>query len=150
MPGVMATDLPAADLVPPSASVRAWARFRVKMVPTRRHALWLGAISADGYGRFHDPDYGDQDLAAGDRSGIVRVSRWVWWAWHGPIPSRLVVMHACDLLICVRRECLTLGSQADNLRMAARRDRLPAAAPAGAWTRQTGADRRPSPAPSAP
>lgn len=135
---VMATALLPAHPVPPYASARAWARFRAKTVPTRRHAIWIGAIT-EGYGCFHDPDYGDQDLEAPHRSGIVRVSRWVWWAWHGPIPSRLVVMHACDLPICVRLECLQLGTQADNLRMAAGRDRV---ARHGVGGRMDRADRR--------
>src|SRR5512135_2052241 len=139
MPAVMAINLLPADMVPPYASVRAWARFRAKTVATSRHELWLGAISADGYGRFHDPDYGDQDLEAGQRSGIVRVSRWMWWAWHGPIPSRLVVMHGCGRPICVRLECLQRGTQGDKLRMAAVRNRV---ARRGAGGRLDYADRR--------
>lgn len=33
-------------------------------------------------------------------------------------------MHRCDLPICCRLECLDLGTQADNLRMAAGRNRM--------------------------
>ena len=69
----------------------------------------------------------------------MRVSRWMWWAWHGPIPPDLVVMHACDLPICTRLECLQLGTQAANLLMAAGRDRV---ARRGVGGRQDVADRR--------
>ena len=111
------------DDVPPYASPEAWRRFCAKAVPTARHTIWRGALADDGYGRFFDPLYEDQALPAGQRSGIVRVSRWLWWAYHGPIPAGAVVMHLCDIPICCRLDDLVVGTQAENLRMAAGRDR---------------------------
>jgi hypothetical protein len=73
---------------------------------------------------FHDPDYTDDALPAALRSGTVRVSRWMWWAWYGPLPARSVVLYRCDLPICVRFDHLAVGSQRDNLLMAAHRDRI--------------------------
>jgi len=126
---------------PPFASARAWHRFLRKAVFTSNHTIWIGALANDGYGRFHDPDYGDGDLPAGRRDETVRVSRWLWWAWHGPLPARTVVMHTCDLPICVRRDHLRPGTQRENLLMAAGRNRL-AHFTAGRGTRIGRADRR--------
>lgn len=109
---------------PPYASAKAWRRFSRKTVATATHTIWLGALADDGYGRFHDPDYTDDALPAELRSGTVRVSRWLWWAWYGPLPARTVVLHRCDLPICVRLDHLAAGSQRDNLLMAAHRDRI--------------------------
>ena len=107
---------------PPYASGKAWRRFSRKTVATATHTIWLGALADDG--RFHDPDYTDDALPAELRSGTVRVSRWLWWAWYGPLPARTVVLHRCDLPICVRLDHLAAGSQRDNLLMAAHRDRI--------------------------
>lgn len=125
---------------PPYATPAAWQRFLRKAVVTARHTIWIGALADDGYGRFHDTNYGDGDLPAGRRDPTVRVSRWLWWAWHGPLPARTVVMHTCDLPICVKLEDLQLGTQQENLHMAAGRDRLAHVAPGGA--RIDHADRR--------
>jgi hypothetical protein len=110
--------------VPPYATPSAWRRFHRKAVITADHTVWVGALADDGYGRFHDPNYGDGYLVTSRRSDTVRVSRWIWWAWHGPIPARAVVMHTCDLPICVRLDHLQLGTQRENLLMAAGRERL--------------------------
>jgi hypothetical protein len=48
----------------------------------------------------------------------------MWAAHHGPIPAGLVVRHRCDRPWCVHVECLGIGTQSDNLRDAARRDRI--------------------------
>lgn len=125
---------------PPYATDKAWQRFLRKAVVTANHTIWIGALADDGYGRFHDPNYGDGDLPAGRRDSTVRVSRWVWWAWHGPLPARHVAMHTCDLPICAKLEHLRPGTQRENLRMAAGRDRLAHVAPGGA--RIDHADRR--------
>jgi hypothetical protein len=109
---------------PPYATAKAWRRFTRKTVATATHTIWLGALADDGYGRFHDPDYTDDSLPASLRSGTVRVSRWLWWAYYGPLPIRTVILHRCDLPICVRLDHLAAGSQRENLLMAAHRDRI--------------------------
>lgn len=109
---------------PPYASDSAWQRFSRKAVTTADHIVWIGALADDGYGRFHDPNYSDGYLIAERRSDTVRVSRWAWWAFNGPIPANTVVMHTCDLPICVRIDHLRLGTQRENLLMASGRDRL--------------------------
>ncbi|MGH4011280.1 MAG: HNH endonuclease [Pseudonocardiaceae bacterium] len=109
---------------PPYATSKAWRRFTRKTVATATHTIWLGALADDGYGRFHDPHYTDDSLPAAYRSGTVRVSRWLWWAYYGPLPTSTVVLHRCDLPICVKLDHLAAGSQRDNLLMTARRDRI--------------------------
>ncbi|MDJ0344244.1 HNH endonuclease [Streptomyces sp. H10-C2] len=92
---------------------------RSYIVVTSACWVYTGGLSDDGYGRFW--------AAAGpaeNRSDVVRPSRWMWAAHHGPIPDRIVCRHRCDLTICVRPECLELGDQVDNLMDAARRDRI--------------------------
>jgi hypothetical protein len=116
---------------PPYTDADTWARFRSKVVETAGCHIWVGAIADDGYGRFWDPS-----RVADQVSSVVRVSRWVWAAHNGPIDSRLVVMHDCDLQLCAREDHLLLGTQADNLAMAVRRDR------AGGPHRWGRADRR--------
>ena len=126
--------------IPPYATPSDWARFLRKAVVTANHTIWIGALADDGYGRFHGPNYGDGDLPADRRGETVRVSRWLWWAWHGPLPARTVVMHTCDLPICTKLEHLRPGTQRENLEMAAGRERLAHVAPGG--TRIDRADRR--------
>jgi hypothetical protein len=110
--------------VPPYATPSAWQRFRRKAVITADHTVWVGALADDGYGRFTTRTTATGYLVAGRRSETVRVSRWIWWAWHGPIPARTVVMHTCDLPIYVRLDHLRLGTQRENLLMAAARERV--------------------------
>ena len=110
--------------MPPHATPSAWARFMRKAVITADHTIWIGALADDGYGRFHDPNYSDGYLIAGRRCDTARVSRWIWWAWNGRIPAHFVVMHNCDVPICVRLDHLGVGTQRENLLTAAHRDRL--------------------------
>jgi hypothetical protein len=71
---------------------------------------WVGALGDDGYGRW----YAEPGL-------IVRPHRWLWEAWHWPLPRDRVVIHeVCDEPSCVRLDHLKEGSQTDNLMMTAR------------------------------
>ncbi|CRK56985.1 hypothetical protein [Alloactinosynnema sp. L-07] len=110
--------------VPLHATAKAWERFSRKIVITSNHHIWVRSLADDGYGRFHDPNYTDADLPAAVRSDIVRVSRWIWWAHYGPIPPRTVIMHTCNVPICVRLDHLRAGTQQQNLLMAAELNRL--------------------------
>ncbi|WP_344671581.1 HNH endonuclease signature motif containing protein [Catenulispora yoronensis] len=126
---------------PPFATAKAWRRFRRKVVETAGCSIWIGAIGDDGYPRFHDPAYGDEDAGADRRSDIVRASRWRWWAEYGPIPAGRKVLHDCDVQLCVRLDHLLAGTQSQNLLMAAHRDRTARVAAWGTARRDAG-DRR--------
>ncbi|MFD0639648.1 HNH endonuclease [Catenulispora yoronensis] len=109
--------------VPPHATARAWGRFCAKTVVTAEHVIWTGGLSS-GYGTFHDDGFRDWDLELADHKATVTATRWLWTAHHGPIPRGMRILHGCDLPICVRLADLSVGSQAQNIADAARRDRL--------------------------
>ncbi len=89
------------------------------------HTIWLGALADDGYGRFHDPDYADEALpAALCVQAPSAFPAGCGGPGMGPLPARTVVLHRCDLPICVRLDHLAASSQRDNLLMAASRDRI--------------------------
>ncbi len=115
---------PAAEPVPPHCTPEAWERFRRYVVVTSDHHIWVGAVGSDGYGRFWDSAYGDQDRPAQHRGPTTRVNRWVLWAHQGPLAAGLTGMHECDLPICARREHHAAGTQATNLTTAAARNRV--------------------------
>lgn len=62
--------------------------------------IWTGAKRA-GYGR----------LQVDGR--VFSAHRWIFEQCHGYVPP--VVMHRCDKPACVRLECLSAGSQLDNI-----------------------------------
>lgn len=61
--------------------------------------LWSGAKDRDGYGVF----WGQ------------RANRVAWERRNGPIPTGLLVLHACDDRACVEGEHLMLGSNTANM-----------------------------------
>lgn len=79
--------------------------------PFAGHLLWRGAINSDGYGSYR-------------QGGKVRKAHHVAYElMHGPIPADKVVMHTCDIRICM--EHLALGTQGDNVRDAIKKGRVP-------------------------
>ncbi len=108
---------------PPYTDPETWRRFVDKVVRTAGCWIWVGAVS-DGYGMFHDP----ANQLHGRRSPTVRVSRFIWEAYNGPILATHVILHECDTPLCVRYEPgvqhLASGTQSANLLMAAGRDRI--------------------------
>lgn len=86
-------------------------RFWTKVDKTPTCWLWTGALYWHGYGKFWF-----------HRRWVV-ASRFSWAIEHGTFPL-LFVCHHCDVPACVRPEHLFEGSQADNLRDAARKGRI--------------------------
>lgn len=78
-------------------------RFWEKVDTDGPHHLWTSAVDKDGYGLFQ--------LKA---KVLVKAHRLAWEFAEGPIPEDLDVLHHCDIPPCVKRECLFLGTPAEN------------------------------------
>lgn len=78
---------------------------------------WRSAIRGNGYGAFftHLIEEGRKCHGA---------HRYSWMLKHGEIPNGLWVLHKCDNRICVNPEHLFLGDRTDNMRDAAKKQRV--------------------------
>ncbi len=70
---------------------------------------WIGAKDPDGYGIFWDGTY-----RANGTGHYVRVTRWTYEQFIGPIPAGRQVLHRCDNPSCVNPSCFFAGTEADN------------------------------------
>ncbi len=70
---------------------------------------WTGACDQDGYGIFWDGTY--RENGSGH---YVRVTRWTYEQFVGPIPARQQVLHHCDNPPCVNPVCLFTGTVKTN------------------------------------
>jgi hypothetical protein len=69
---------------------------------------WTGAKNYLGYGLF----------------AKTRAHRFSYEFFKGPIPAGLSVLHSCDVRNCVNPEHLSVGTQLENMRDAARKGRI--------------------------
>lgn len=77
--------------------------------------LWLGAVNAGGYGDLGSKKYSEERLA----------HRLFYTRYVGIIPRGLLVLHKCDVTLCVNPNHLYVGTQKDNGADMSRRGRLP-------------------------
>lgn len=97
-------------------------RFMAKALPIPEAGCWLwtGAVQCTGYGRF----------SMGDGT-VEYAHRAAWQLFSGAIPRGMYVCHKCDTPLCVNPDHLFIGSAKDNMRDAARKNRI--VSPARNW-----------------
>ena len=79
-----------------------YARFWSQVEKTPSCWLWRGWVTSAGYG----------ETSVGGRR--ITVHRLSYTLAHGPIPAGKLIMHTCDVPLCVRPEHLRLGTDAEN------------------------------------
>lgn len=98
---------------------RFWAKVN-KSGPVPEHRPKLGrcwvwtASSANGYGQYR---------IRTEVEFFKKAHRYSWFLHHGPIPTGLYVLHACDNPLCVNPDHLFLGTHTDNARDRERKGR---------------------------
>ena len=94
---------------------------------------WFGARSGRGYGRIHIYDRRGRKKYEG-------AHRVAWELANGRrVPQGLLVMHSCDNPPCVNPAHLSVGTQLENMRDAARKGRLQRGGPSPAVATQDSA-----------
>ena len=74
--------------------------------PTSGCWLWLGQVNYKGYPIISPRAHG--------KRRHLRVQRLLYETENGPIPGGLLVLHRCNVKICINIKHLYLGSPADN------------------------------------
>lgn len=73
--------------------------------------LWTKTVDSHGYGRMY---------VKGGAHGAHRVS---YELFVGPIPACKLILHKCDMPICVNPDHLLIGTQSDNMNDSVKKDR---------------------------
>ena len=84
---------------------------------------WTGHTDENGYPRLAPPRNRCARLAGETRTSPVKASRISWEIHNGLILTGLCVLHKCDNPECTNPEHLFLGTQTDNMRDMATKDR---------------------------
>jgi hypothetical protein len=87
-------------------------RFWLKVDRTGSCWLWTAGKRGDGYGAFQV-----------ESRRQIGAHRYSYEIHHGPIPDDMVVMHACDVPLCVNPAHLSLGTVQENAADSARKAR---------------------------
>jgi len=79
-------------------------RFLSKVSPEPNSGCWLwdASVHKSGYPHFWCD------------GTMLYAHRYSYEQHYGPVPEGMLVMHRCDVCICVNPEHLTIGSNADN------------------------------------
>lgn len=85
-------------------------RFEMYYIPEPNSGcwIWLGWLSADGYGVF---SYWDQDRG---KILSVRAHRFSYKLSHGSLPKGRCICHRCDTPLCVNPDHLFAGTNREN------------------------------------
>ena len=92
----------------PNSAMSTIERFWSKVRKTDTCWLWGGTLTGTGYGLFYIRG-----------QGKVRAHRAAWILAGRELPEGLLVLHRCDVKLCIRIEHLFVGTHADNSRDAA-------------------------------